>query len=274
MYSALRRHWPEFLMEAWGLGVFMVAAGLAVTLLEYPGSPVHQALPDADLRRSLIGLAMGLTAIGIIYSPWGRRSGAHINPAVTLTFLRLGKIAPWDAVFYIMAQFSGGTLGVVFDVLLLRHRFTAPPVDYIATVPGASGLWAALGAEFSMSLVLMLTLLVFMNSQRLSRFTGLAAGVLVAAYITVEAPVSGMSINPARTFASAAPGGPWTGAWIYYTAPVLGMLGAVEAYHRLLKGRTRRMCAKLDHPAHKRCIHCGRQPLAAKAAEPAPSESQ
>jgi aquaporin Z len=111
--GAMRKHWPEYLMEAWGLGTFMVSAGLVTTLLEYSKSPVHQAIEDPDLRRVLIGLAMGLTAIAIIYSPWGKQCGAHLNPAVTLTFLRLGKIKAVDAALYIIAQFSGGALGVL-----------------------------------------------------------------------------------------------------------------------------------------------------------------
>src|SRR5262245_30626804 len=86
--SALRKHWPEYLLEGLELGLFMISACVFVVLLEYPGSPVHQALPDPTLRRVLIGLAMGLTAISIIYSPFGQRSGAHFNPSVTLTFLR------------------------------------------------------------------------------------------------------------------------------------------------------------------------------------------
>lgn len=256
---ALRHHWPEYLIEAWGLGSFMVSAGLFVSLLEYPGSPVHVLLPDPNLRRLLIGLAMGLTAIGIIYSPWGQQSGAHLNPAVTLTFLRLGKIAPWDAVFYILAQFIGGTLGVLLVALLLGRIFTNPPVTYIATVPGQAGVWAALAAEFTISLGLMVTVLAFMNSAKFGRLTGVAAGTLVALYITIEAPLSGMSMNPARTFASGAPGGIWTHAWIYYTTPIVGMFAAVEGY-RALRGRTTRMCAKLDHPKDKRCIHCGYRP--------------
>jgi aquaporin Z len=256
MREALRVHWPEYLMEAWGLGTFMISAGAFVTLIEYPGSPVQQAIADPDIRRALIGLAMGLTAIGIIYSPWGQRSGAHINPSVTLTFLRLGKVAPWDAAFYIIAQFIGGTLGVLGMALVLDSTFTGPPVAYVATVPGPTGVWVAFVAELLISMGLMLMVLFVSNTERIARFTGLGAGCLVALYITVEAPFSGMSMNPVRTFASAAAGGSWTHAWIYYTAPLLGMLAAVEVYQRV-RPRPIVKCAKLDHPAHVRCIHCG-----------------
>ncbi|HSC08894.1 MAG TPA: aquaporin, partial [Steroidobacteraceae bacterium] len=111
--AALRAHWPEYLIEGWALGTFMLSACLFATLFDYPNSSVHRLLADADLRRVLTGIAMGLTAIAIIYSPFGQRSGAHMNPAVTLAFLRLGKVARWDAMFYILAQFVGGTLGVL-----------------------------------------------------------------------------------------------------------------------------------------------------------------
>lgn len=258
--QSLRQHWPEYLMEAWGLGSFMIAAGVAVVLLESPDAYLHGLIADSDLRRLIVGLAMGFTAVGIIYSRWGQQSGAHINPAVTLTFLRLGKIAKWDALFYVLAQFMGGTLGVVLVLLLFQDRFAMPPVDYVRTVPGPAGVWAAFGAECLISLLLMLTVLVFMNSKRLARLTGLAAGVLVAVFIIIEAPLSGMSMNPARSFASAAPADAWDYAWIYFTAPFLGMLLAVEVY-RLLHFSTTRMCAKLDHPDHRRCIHCGYEPV-------------
>ena len=116
--EALRRHWPEYLIETVGLGVFMVSAGVFTTLLEYPGSSIRGAIADAWARRALIGLAMGATSIALIYSPWGGRSGAHFNPAVTLTFYRLGKVAPWDAAFYIGAQFLGGLMGASWSALL------------------------------------------------------------------------------------------------------------------------------------------------------------
>jgi aquaporin Z len=85
------------------------------------------------------------------------------------------------------------------------------------------------------------------------RLTGLCVGALVATYITVEAPLSGMSMNPARTVGSALPAREWTALWIYFTAPPLGMLAAAELHLRL-KGRL--FCAKLDHASGVRCIHC------------------
>ena len=103
----------EYLAEALGLGLFMVSAGLVATALDSPRSPAREWIGDADLRRALAGIAMGLTAIGLIYSPWGKRSGAHLNPAVTLGFLWLGKIRARDAWAYIAAQFIGGLVGVL-----------------------------------------------------------------------------------------------------------------------------------------------------------------
>src|SRR3974390_2665482 len=110
--QALRAHWPEYLIEAWALGTFMISAGLVASALEYPGSPLHALLPQPGVRRTVAGVAMGLTAIALIYSPWGKRSGAHMNPSVTMAFWTLGPVHAWDAVFYIAAQFLGGTLGV------------------------------------------------------------------------------------------------------------------------------------------------------------------
>ena len=96
-------------MEAWALGTFMVAAGLAAVALGSPQWPARTAIPDATLRNTLAGIAMGLTAVGIIHSPWGKRSGAHMNPAVTLTFLWLGRVDRWDAAWYVVAHFIGAS---------------------------------------------------------------------------------------------------------------------------------------------------------------------
>jgi aquaporin Z len=259
MRSTLLRHWPEYLIEAALLGLFMISAALFTALLEHPASPAHHAIASPHLRRALIGVAMGLTAIALIYSPWGQRSGAHMNPATTLTFLRLGKVQPWDAAFYIGAQFLGGVVGVLVAKVILRDALAHPTVGYVTTVPGPFGPGVAFVAETLIACGMMLMVLFATNTPRLARFTGVFAGTLVALYITVEAPLSGMSMNPARTFASALPSGVWTAGWIYFTAPLLGMLAAVEIY-RATCGLARMACAKLHHtPAH-RCIFCGYEP--------------
>ena len=257
MLSAVRNHWPEYLMEAACLGAFMVSACLFATLFEHPASPIHQGVADPFLRRALIGIAMGLTAIGLIYSPWGSRSGAHLNPSVTLTFFRLGKVRPWDAFFYVLAQFGGGLAGVLLSAWLLGNPLAHDSVRYAATVPGQGGPAVAFVAEGAISFGLMSVVLIVSNAGSLARFTGLCAGVLVAAYIAFEAPLSGMSMNPARTLGSALPAWTWTALWIYFTAPPLGMLLAAEVYLRLRRARGV-ICAKLHHTNRTRCIfRCG-----------------
>jgi aquaporin Z len=256
--SALRHHWPEYLMEACGLGLFMVSAGIFGTLLEYAGSPLRQSIESDLLRRGLMGLAMGATAVALIYSPWGKQSGAHYNPAVTLAFLRLGKIGRWDALFYTMAQFLGGLGGVILVEFILGQRFTASPVSFVSTRPGDFGVGTAFIAEVAIAALLMGVVLHVSNTPRLELHTGLFAGGLVALYITIEAPISGMSLNPARSFASAAPAAMWEHLWIYFVAPPLGMLAAAQIYLRVA-GRSRIHCAKLHHQNSRRCIFCAPQ---------------
>ena len=254
--ASLRLHWPEYLMEANLLGAFMVSACVFGALYEFPHSPVHKAITSVFLRRVLMGMSMGLTAVAIIYSPWGKQSGAHINPSVTLTFFRLGKIKGWDALFYIASQFTGAVLGVVLVGLLLGTAVSDPAVRYVVTTPGTHGPWVALLAEFVIATGMMSTVLYLSAHHRLAGYTGFFAGLLVATYITIEAPFSGMSMNPARTFGSALPPMIWDGLWVYLTAPPLGMLFGAELY-LWRKGRGAVKCCKLHHDNYKRCIFCG-----------------
>ena len=252
--TALRTHWPEYLMEAAALGIFMISACVFGVLLEHPSSPLNQTLTnEGQLRRVLGGLAMGLTAIGIFYSPWGQRSGAHMNPAVTLTFLSLGKIAPWDALFYIVFQFLGGIAGVLVASFLIGPPLQHAAVNYVVTVPGPRGARTAFAAEFIISALMMSTVLWVSNSRRLSRFTPLFAGALVATFITFEAPLSGMSMNPARTVGSAFSADEWTSLWIYFVAPAGAMLFASMLY-RFRRGVHAIFCAKLHHCNNQPCI--------------------
>jgi aquaporin Z len=139
---------------------------------------------------------------------------------------------------------------------VLREWIAHPSVNYVVTRPGRYGeLWAFV-AELMMALILMSVILWVSNTRALNRYTGMFAGTLVMIYISVEAPISGMSLNPARTFGSAFAAQVWSRIWIYFTAPPIGMLLAAELYLRL-RGRDRILCAKLHHENTERCIfHC------------------
>src|SRR5689334_9972166 len=141
--------WRIYLIEASLLGAFMISASVFTALLEHPGSPIVAAIPSPFLRMALIGLAMGATAVGLIYSPWGRRSGAHMNPAVTLSNVRLGKLGVLDAAFYIAAQFIGAIAGMWIARLALGEIVSHPSVRFVATVPGILGVRSAWIAEFA-----------------------------------------------------------------------------------------------------------------------------
>ena len=216
-----------------------------------------------------MGLAMGLTAVAIIYSPWGQRSGAHMNPAFTLTFFRLGKVARHDFLGYVVAQFVGGIAGIAMVAAVLGPLVSDPSIHYVVTTPGPAGETVAFLAEGAMSFGMMLLVLLMSNRPKLARFTGLCAGLMLWTYITVESPLSGMSINPARTFGSALLAGDFSGLWIYFIAPPLGMLLAAELYTRTA-GAHRVICAKLHHPHGPGCIFgCDRRMRAAALAHPA-----
>lgn len=252
--QALTSHWPEYLIEALGLCVFMISACSFVSLVEYPASSVRQAVADPLQRRALVGLAMGLTAVAIIYSPWGMRSGAHLNPALTTVYALLGKVAPRDALFYIAFQFMGGIAGVLLARTLLGDAVVgSAAVHYVVTRPGVYGTGAAFAAEFAISFGLMTLVLTCSNRPRYNRYTGLFAGGLIALYITFEAPLSGMSMNPARSLGSAVSAREWGALWVYFSAPLAGMLLAAVAYCRTHGGGSI-LCCKLHHDNGQRCI--------------------
>lgn len=226
--------WADFvdcLIEAALLGTFMVAACAATVLLEHPDFPFHHWIPQAGHRRALIGAAMGLTAVGLIYSRGGQRSGAHFNPAVTLTFYRLGRIGGGKAIGYAVAQSAGAIVGVELAQAIFGLRLAHPAVAFVVTVPGAAGTAVAFAAELLISFLLMESVLR-LSVGRARYLTGWCCGLLVALYITFEAPLSGMSMNPARTLGSAVVADLWTACWIYFVAPPLGMLLAAELHLR------------------------------------------
>jgi len=258
--ASIRHHWPEYLMEVGGLGLYLFVACVVATLLEHPASIVRQFFSSGVARRVLMGLVMGATVIAIVISPWGKRSGGHFNPAITFTFYGLGKVEFWDTWFYVIAQFLGATSGVALAKYMLRGALAHDAVRYAVTVPGMYGNTAAFVAELAISFFLMITVLFATNHKRLAPYTAYFVGVLIATYYTFEAPLSGMSTNPARTFGSALHANYWHALWIYFIAPSMGMLAAGEVFLRVRRGAAP-YCAKLHHANNERCIfhHAQRQ---------------
>lgn len=249
-----KARWPEYLAEAAALGIFMISASFFTTLLEHYRSPLLAMVPHPLARRALMGLAMGATAAAIIYSPLGARSGAHMNPSVTLAFLRLGRIPRADAVFYLIAQFLGGIAGMLAASFALGGVLAEPSVFFIQTRPGEAGAMAAAAAELAISFITLSVLLRVAAQPHRMKLVGLAAGILVMLNITFEAPLSGMSMNPARSLGPALLAGRFDVLWIYFIAPPLGMLLAVEWFRRSTRPAP---CPRLNHTRRLPCIFCG-----------------
>ena len=230
MKASFQKNNIHYLQEALGLAIFMASACFFGAMLEAKDAFWHQTIENYFLRNVIMGLLMGTTALIIFYSPFTSPSGSHINPAVTLTFLRLGKMCRWDALFYIIFQFIGGTLTVYMMQLLLGHALINAPVHSVATVPGKAGIWPAFLTEFIIAFLMMSMVLFTSSHQLLKKYTRIIAGCMVCLYVLIAGPISGFGMNPARSFASALPAGIWTAFWIYLVVPVVSMLCAAELF--------------------------------------------
>ena len=163
------------------------------------------------------------------------------------------KVDFWDAFFHGAAQFFGAISGVAIATFILRGAPAHESVRYAVTLPGRYGDGVAFVAELAISFTLMATVLSAPNRDNLARYTPYFVGALYAIYITFETPLSGMSMNPARTFGSAFHASYWHALWLYFLAPTLGMLVAGEVFLRMRNG-VGPYCAKLHHANNKRCI--------------------
>ena len=202
----------------------MFCATAATIIMDHPDSYIYNLTRSELLKRFLIGLLMGLTALYILTSSFGKRSGAHINPSVTIVQYRLGNINGINAIFYILFQFIGGSIGMYLIYLLFPSYVMHPQINYIVTQPTGGGIGVAFVLEFIISFILMSIVLYSNTSKRLSKLTAYFVAILITIFITFEAPFSGMSMNPARTFASAFVSGEWKSFWLYCIAPPAGMI--------------------------------------------------
>jgi aquaporin Z len=229
------------LMLFWGVS--------AVALMWGAGSPVPP-ITNLALRRLVTGLLFAGGATAVVYSPLGQRSGAHINPAITLAFWRLGKISLRDALAYIVAQFAGAIIGVAAAGAAWGDLVRS--VQYAATSPGEGWQWiGAFLAEAISTFLLAFTIFICINKPRIAARTGLIAGSLVAVLVMIEAPISGTSLNPARSFAPALFVPVFRDQWIYFIAPTLGAVIAAIIVRQRWGDST--VCAKLYHTAKYPC---------------------
>jgi len=222
MVTKRKSEFSKYCDEALGLGIFMFSAGFFDMLIEYPGLPFRGHLPSALLRRFLVGLSMGLTALYIFTSQFGKASGAYINPSITIVRYWLHDISLKDSIFYTLFQLAGGAAGLYLVYVLFPEKISSPVVNYIVTVPGKAGIAIAFISELVISFLLIVVVL-FTEKGSLAKYTVYFVALLITLFITFEAPYSGMSMNPARTFASAIVGGQWRAFWLYCLAPTAGM---------------------------------------------------
>jgi len=234
--------WRVFVAELVGTAL-LVLAGLSLVILMFgAGSPVAAALPSEGGRRLITGFLFGSTGALLALSPVGVRSGAHINPIVTLAFRLFGKIDLRTALGYVVAQLLGGILGCL---PLLAWGAMGRSVAFGATLPGpgySTGI--VLLGEVVSTFTMVTLLIVFLGFRQIRPYTPALFPPLYAVMVYLESPISGTSTNPARSLGPAVVSGQWDGWWIYWAGPAIGSIVACLACGMLAKRIT---VAKLYH---------------------------
>ena len=245
----MRRNLAAYASEFAGTALMLFSGVSAVSFMWGAASPVP-VVPNPGLRRLLTGILFAGGATAVVYSPLGQISGGHINPVVTLAFWRMGKVPARDAVIYIVAQFVGALAGA-YAASVAWGPLTAS-VHYAVTVPGDGySAVGAFAAETVITFLLVFTIFVCVNKPKFAPRTGIIAGALVATLVMIEAPVSGASLNPARTLGPALIAPTYTDLWVYFAGPTAGALLAVAAYRGQWGSQT--VCAKLFHTEKYAC---------------------
>lgn len=249
-------HFPEYLAEFVGTAC-MVFFGLSFVVFDFaPGLPMSRWLPDHSLRLLITGLCFSGTGALVVISPLGRLSGGHINPSVSLAFWLHGKMRLTDFCAYVIAQILGGLLGAL--ALAFVWGSYAASVKNGMTLPGAG--WTPCGAFFmetGITALLVFLIFFFVSSQRLMRWTPLMTWILVAVMVWLEAPMTGTSLNPARSFGPAFVSQLWQDQWIYLVAPPLGGVVGLLLFNLCTPEHRRVLTGKLFHCADYRSLfHC------------------
>jgi aquaporin Z len=232
----------DYLAEFAGTFLLLLNGLSAVAIFFSPGSPVPRWLPNDDVRRLLTGVWFAGGAAVIVLSPIGKTSGGHLNPAVTIGMWRMGKITSWGAAGYALSQVAGAPTGAAGAALAWHAWTDGTPVG--VTTPGDVSAWVAFLAELLCTLGLVYLIFAFVDRPRLMPFTPIAASALVATLVFLEAPISGTSLNPARSLGPALVAGATASLWIYLVAPPIGALAAAALRRATHHGVA---CGKLIH---------------------------
>lgn len=258
-------HPVDWACEYVGTAAQLAAGFSVVALLEAPESPARRAIQSGDLRLILIGLAFGLLAAGVAVSPPGRRSGAHLNPAVTFGFWLRRHTPGRDAIGYALAQALGAlTAAAAFAGI---WGVWARQVRTARTVPAPSlPSWAAAGIECGLTCGLLLTVFVMLSSPRTARWTPAVVTGVLAALIWAGAPHTGASMNPARTFGPDLVANAYTASWCYLVGPCAGALLATGLFTAFSRRRT--LTAKLFHDPRYPSVHATDLPAAPHPSAP------
>jgi aquaporin Z len=235
-------HWRIWGAEAAGTGLMVLAIVSAATLALGEGSPVAGRGARFLLLGALVAPCIALIAV----SPLGRLSGAHINPAVTLGFWKLGWVSRHDLFGYVAAQLAGGLAGALVARLLLPRPATDSIGGAVTHPDGASTL-GALALEAGMTALLLGVVLTFVSSERLARWTPLALVPVIGAIIWLGSPWTGASLNPARSEGPALAFADLADLWLYFLAPAVGAVAVAAVWPR------RPMTAKLFHDSRYPC---------------------
>ncbi|HEX8394464.1 MAG TPA: MIP family channel protein [Longimicrobium sp.] len=203
------------------------AVGTFFLVLIGPGAAMVNAHSDGAVSHPGVALAFAFVITGMVYA-LGHISGAHLNPAVTLAFLSARRFPARDVLAYVGAQCAGAT-AAAFTLRWLLGGVG----DYGATLP-AIGVARGFVVELLLSFALMLVIMAVATDKRVAEgFAGIAVGLTIGFCAMMGGPLTGASMNPARSLGPAISGGIWEGHWIYWAAPILGMFIAAQLYEFL-----------------------------------------
>lgn len=167
----------------------------------------------------------------------GIASGGHFNPAITFGAALMKKIAPIDALIYILAQLSGGVLGALLTKGLLLDEGRAANYGAASVSPLLGGNFQGFVVEGIGAFILVLTVLaVALGIQAKKEWAPLAIGLTLGAIVMLAGPLTGASVNPARWFGPALVSGEFAGWWLYIAAPLVGAALAYLFYRFVIQG--------------------------------------